>query len=205
MFLLRRPAAVRLDRLLAHAGHLPLSYDPPGIARTAAPAGYRVVEAEGVIGQGRDAFQHAVIALTEWRQFNLGWVAVYPRRAPLRPGTTVLVLARHLGFWSVNACRVLYLLGDCPRPRGLSPQNGDTLRVAGFAYGSLTMHAETGEEIFEVSYDPASGAVRYRIRAVSRERAALARLGFPVARALQHRFRVDSIAAMRRAVAEPAP
>jgi hypothetical protein len=70
----------------------------------------------------------------------------------------------------------------------------------GYAYGTLTNHAESGEELFEVSIDPASGEVRYRIRAASKPRAPLARLGYPIVRTLQARFRRDSVLAMRRAL-----
>ena len=52
-----------------------------------------------------------------------------------------------------------------------------------------------------MSLDRASGQVIYRIHAISRPRAALARLGYPIARYLQARFRRDSVAAMTRAVA----
>ncbi|PYS27408.1 MAG: DUF1990 domain-containing protein, partial [Acidobacteria bacterium] len=61
-------------------------------------------------------------------------------------------------------------------------------------------HAEMGEEIFQISISPGSEEVSYRIRAASRPRAALARIGYPITRLLQSRFRRDSIAAMRRAV-----
>jgi uncharacterized protein (UPF0548 family) len=64
----------------------------------------------------------------------------------------------------------------------------------------LTNHAECGEEVFEVRLDPATGEVTYRIRAVSRPRAPLARLGYPLTRMLQARFRRDSAAAVRRAI-----
>jgi len=50
-----------------------------------------------------------------------------------------------------------------------------------------------------VSFDPATAAVTYGIRAVSKARAVAARLGYPFTRFLQERFRRDSIAAMRRA------
>ena len=69
----------------------------------------------------------------------------------------------------------------------------------GFAYGTLTNHAEAGEEVFEVCLDPETDEVRYRIRATSWPRAMLARVGQPVVRALQARFRRDSAAAMTRA------
>jgi uncharacterized protein (UPF0548 family) len=97
-----------------------------------------------------------------------------------------LVLVEHLGFWSLNGCRIVYSVGD-----------GQT--SFGFAYGTLTNHAEMGEEIFEVSMTE-SDDVTYRIRAASRPRAFLARIGYPYTRISQARFRRDSIAAMKRAI-----
>lgn len=98
------------------------------------------------------------------------------------------VLIRHFGFWSLNGCRVLYTVG------GLN----DVARF-GFAYGTLTNHAEAGEELFEVFMDPQTGDVKYRIRAISRPQAMLARVGQPIVRVLQARFRRHSAEAMKRA------
>ncbi|HEV3062064.1 MAG TPA: DUF1990 family protein, partial [Vicinamibacterales bacterium] len=61
-------------------------------------------------------------------------------------------------------------------------------------------HAESGEELFDVFLDSESDEVRYRIRATSKPQAALARIGQPIARALQARFRRDSAAVMKRAI-----
>ena len=97
------------------------------------------------------------------------------------------MLIRHLGFWSLNGCRVLYCVGDPGEDR------------FGFAYGTLPNHAESGEELFEVFIDPDTGDVMYRIRATSWPQAALALIGHPIARALQARFRRHSIEAMKRA------
>ena len=96
-----------------------------------------------------------------------------------------------MGFWSLNGCRIVYTLGD----RRTGPSFG-------FAYGTLTNHAELGEEIFEVALAPESDEVVYRIRAVSKPRAAMARIGYPFTRMFQTRFRRDSIAAMIKTVAE---
>ena len=121
-----------------------------------------------------------------WKQFDIGWVETFPRHAPVEVGTVVAVLIQHLGFWSLNGCRVLYTVGGDGR--------------FGFAYGTLTNHAESGEELFDVFLDPESDEVRYRIRATSKRQAALARIGQPIARALQARFRRDSAAVMKRAI-----
>ena len=69
----------------------------------------------------------------------------------------------------------------------------------GVAYGTLTNHAEAGEELFEVFMDPRTEDVVYRIRATSWPRAMLARVGQPIVRVLQARFRHHSAAAMKRA------
>lgn len=137
----------------------------------------------------RKVFTNAKEALLHWRHFDLGWVELFPRDAPIETGTVVAVMVNHLGFWSLNGCRIVYLIGE-----------RDSATQFGFAYGTLTNHAERGEEIFEVSIDPASQVVSYRIRAASKPRATLARIGYPFTRVLQARFRRDSLQAMQRAI-----
>ena len=56
-----------------------------------------------------------------------------PPGAPDEAGTTVVVLARHHGFWSLNSCRVVHGIED----------NG-MVRGRGFAYGRLPEHGESG-------------------------------------------------------------
>ena len=101
---------------------------------------------------------------------------------------------RHLGFWSLNGCRVLETVGG-----------SDDVTRAGYAYGTLTNHAESGEERFEISIDPRTDDVVYRIDAVSWPQAPLARIGLPIARALQARFRRHSADAMAHAVRDLRP
>ena len=185
MFLLRRPSLPVLQRFVRDAQHAPLSYGPIGLAR-ATPPGFDCDETIAAIGHGRADFDRARAAVNAWTPFALGWVEVFPADAAIAVGTAVAVLIRHAGFWSLNGCRIVYVIDEPGR--------------AGFAYGSLVSHAEEGEEIFEVSIDPVSAEVRYRIRAVSRPRAALARIGYPIVRMLQARFRRESAAAMARAM-----
>jgi uncharacterized protein (UPF0548 family) len=185
MFLIHRPSRSDLEEFLEASRHLPLSYDPIGIAKQS-PAGFKVDQASAVIGHGQEAFERARIALTAWKHFDLGWVGLFPRGTSIEPGSVVAVLVHHLGFWSLNGCRVVYGIGD--RRSGTN---------FGFAYGTLTNHAEMGEEIFEVMLEPESESVIYRIRAVSKPRAALARVGYPITRVFQERFRRDSLIAMR--------
>ena len=62
----------------------------------------------------------------------------FPQHAPVTEGTVVAMMIRHLGFWSLNGCGIVYCVGA---------QHNDRF---GFANGTLTNHAASGEEIFEV-------------------------------------------------------
>jgi uncharacterized protein (UPF0548 family) len=191
MFLIRRPSQAEISEFLDQSRDLPLSYDPVGIARQH-PAGFNADLASAVIGHGQETFERAKIALAGWRHYEMGWVELFPKGAAIEPGTVVAVLVRHLGFWSLNGCRVVYGIGDRQSESSF-----------GFAYGTLTNHAELGEEIFEVLLEPESEEVVYRIQAVSRPHAVMARIGYPIARYFQERFRRDSLSALLRAIENP--
>lgn len=184
MFCLTRPSPMEIARFLQASHALPLSYGPTGILETTTR---RVDEQRVVVGSGTTDFERAKRELRSWTHFALGWVELFPRHASIEAGTDVAVLIRHLGFWSLNGCRVLYQVEDDTR--------------FGFAYGTLPTHAEAGEELFIVELDPATDAVTYGIRAVSWPYALLAHIGQPIVRHLQARFRRDSAAMMTRAVA----
>ena len=187
MFLARRPSTGDIDRFLDDSRERPLSYGPIGLVRER-PRDGRFDEQVVAIGRGEADFDRARAALMAWKHFELGWVELFPRQAGVEVGTVVAVLIRHLGVWSLNGARVLYCVGGA-----------DGEARVGFAYGTLTNHAESGEELFEVFVDSRTGDVMYRIRAVSRPQALLARVGQPIVRLLQARFRRDSAAAMKRA------
>lgn len=187
MFLLSRPDQRTIDAFVQGSRDLPLSYEPAGLARSGG-SGFTCDELHVRIGTGDAAYLKAVNALREWQQFDLGWTTVFPQGAAITPGTVVAVLIRHLGFYSLNGARIVYTIGS-----------EDTGKF-GFAYGTLTNHAERGEEIFEVRFDQRTGHVTYHLRAASRPRAFLAAAGYPVTRALQARFREHSARAMLKAV-----
>ena len=118
-----------------------MSYGPIGILND--KTSRRDLDEQVVaIGRGRSDFERARAALIAWKQFDLGWVTTFPQDAPIGVETVVAVLIRHLGFWSLNGCRVLYHVGS-----------DDGTRF-GYAYGTLTNHAEGGEELFECSSIP---------------------------------------------------
>ena len=179
MFLFRRPSAAEIQRFVhASASLKPVTggefcHDQSSIA----------------LGHGADVFDRAWSALEQWKQFDLGWAEVFPQDAPVATGTTLAVLIRHFGFWSLNGARIIDVVD----------LNG-SVWTRGYRYATLPNHAERGHELFAVSLNRTTGEVTYHIDAHSRPRAALTWGGYPVVRYLQHRFRRESLEAMRRAV-----
>ena len=191
MFSVRRPSEAEVRRYLAAQDALPFSYPEVGVTREGAPPrGYAVDRYRVRLGAGEEAFGRAKRALCGWRQFDLGWAEVVPQGAPIEVGTTVAVLARHYGMWSLNATRVVYLV-----------EGSGWVERFGFAYGTLPGHGEKGEERFAVEWDRESDSVLYDVLAFSRPNHPLAWLGYPLARRLQRRFARDSKGAMVRATA----
>jgi uncharacterized protein (UPF0548 family) len=188
---LRKPSAEKLRGFLAAQSKLGLTYPAVGATASVPPAGYDVDRTRIKLGDGAGAFAAAKAALGRWEHFRLGWVEAWPPEAPVQAGQVVAVIARLLGLWWLNACRIVYAVDE----------QGPVQRF-GFAYGTLPGHAESGEERFTVEWHEADGAVWYDILAFSRPRQLPARLGYPFARRLQKRFARGSAAAMRRAVAQ---
>jgi len=177
MFLPYRPYRQTIERFIRDSQELPLSYRSVGLLHSEG-VGYDVDETVARIGRGQADLNRAKANLAAWKQFDIGWVELFPRTASLEPGTVVAVLFHHFGLWFLNGCRVVYSVGD--RNHGAR---------FGFAYGTLTNHVESGEELFEVFLNPDTDDVMFRIRAMSRPHAPLARLAYPIARLLQARFR----------------
>ena len=188
----REPAEAGIRAFVAAQSTLPFSYAEVGATREGVtPKGYYAVDRYRVkLGEGEAVYRRAVEALRGWRQFDLGWASIVPRGAPLEVGTTVAVLARHYGFWSLNSARVVYLV-----------EGTDRAERFGFAYGTLPGHGEKGEERFTVEWNHEDDSVHYDVLAFSRPNHPLAWLGFPLARALQLRFARDSTGEMVRAAA----
>jgi uncharacterized protein (UPF0548 family) len=196
MFRLTRPTSSQLSAFLLAQRDAAFSYAEVGATRSgAAPLGYSVDHNRAQLGTGEDVFQRAVAALHDWRMSSLGWTSIHRATSAVEAGQVVAIVVQHLGFWSLNACRVVYLLDE--------ESNG--VRRAGFAHGTVRAHAEMGEERFSVEWHRADDAVWYDLFAFSRPRHPLARLGRPITRLLQRRFARESKQAMVRAVAAALP
>ncbi len=188
---LRRPSPAKIQAFLEAQAKLKLTYEAIGATSSVPPHGYVVDHTRIRLGEGEDFFLRAKSALGRWAQFQLGWVEAWSTSTPIRTGEVVAVLARRLGLWWLNACRIVYVIDErTPLPR------------FGFAYGTLPAHAGAGEERFLVEWDPESGEVWYDILAFSRPQNRLTQFGRPYMRRVQKRFGRESAAAMRRAVQE---
>jgi uncharacterized protein (UPF0548 family) len=154
---------VKLSELAA----LPLTYSEVGATAGVLPQDYHHVHESAVIGHGRQRFEEAADAVMRWGMLRGAGVRVEATTEVAEVGSEVIV---RLG--PVRApCRVVYVV-DEPNHRG-------------FAYGTLPGHAETGEELFAVRYDPASDAVTAEVTAFSRHGTWWSRLAGPAAALVQ--------------------
>ena len=166
------------------------SYPEVGATANIPPRDYNIDRTRIQLGQGEAAWNRAVDAVRAWQMFSTPWLRLYCPDSTLRPGTDVAVMVHHFGFWSLNACRIVYVVED----------EASNRRRFGFADGTLADHAERGEERFTVEWNRIDDAVWYDILAFSRPQKLLVRLAHPLSRSLQHQFAVASKAAMLAAV-----
>jgi Uncharacterized protein conserved in bacteria len=189
VFLFTKPGRQTIRRFLEMQQNAEFSYSDIGATRGCVPEGYNTDHNRIKIGTGRADFEAATNAVRNWRMFDMPWVNLCWPDTPIDEGQTVAILVRHFGFWSLNAARIVYVIGE----------KGD-IEKFGFAYGTLPEHSEKGEERFSVEFHHASGEVWYDLLAFSRTNHFLARLGYPLSRMLQHRFAADSKQAILKAV-----
>lgn len=133
-------------------------------------------------------FLKTCASVRQWKMFETNWLELCWLNVPIAAGSTVAVAVHHLGFWSLNACRIAYTIEE----RG-------AVEKYGFAYGTLPDHAKKGEERFRVEFHANDETVWFDIYTFSRP-GPLARLAYPFTRALQKRFASDSKRAMHRAM-----
>jgi uncharacterized protein (UPF0548 family) len=192
MFTLSEPSEGIIKSFISKQANAPFSYAEIGATKSAVPDGYTIDHNRIQLGSGDAVFQRAVEALKQWRQFDLGWVTIVPRGVKLEKDAIVAVKARAGGLWSLNACRVVYLVDE-----------HEPVRRFGFAYGTLLDHVERGEERFLIEWNKSDDTVWYDILAFSQPRHPLVRAGFPYARILQKRFARNSLATMRDIASHP--
>ena len=147
---------------LRDLSQLSFTYLELGATAGPPPEGYRHFHASAVIGHGRARFEEAAEAVMRWGMLRGAGVHVEATTEVAAVGSEVIV-----GLGPLKApCRVVYVV-DEPNRRG-------------FAYGTLPGHAETGEELFAVRYDPIGEVVHAEVSAFSRHGTWWSRLAGPV-------------------------
>ena len=189
MFSLTAPSDSEIRRFISKQKDAGFSYPDVGASAATVPTGYNVDHNRVQLGRGKVTWQRAVEAIRAWRMFSMPWVSLHWPSAPIQVGTDVAVSVHHLGFYSLNGCRIVYVVDE----------EGPIERF-GFAYGTLGEHAESGEERFTVEWNRDEDTIWYDILAFSRPRQMLARLGYPLSRSLQRKFAKGSKLAMLQSV-----
>jgi uncharacterized protein (UPF0548 family) len=131
VFSLTAPSDSDIRRFISKVKDTGFSYLEVGASATTAPAGYNVDHNRVRLGRGDGTWQRAVEAIRAWRMFSMPWVSLHWPSAPIQVGTDVAVSIHHFGFYSLNACRIVYVVDE----------EGPIERF-GFAYGTLGEHAE---------------------------------------------------------------
>lgn len=142
-----------------------LSYTEVGATRGALPPGYHHLTRSADVGRGRACFRSAAERVLNWelqRRSGFGVEATGPVSEGLQAMLRIGPLKAPV--------RVVYVVDEPHR--------------AGFAYGTLPGHPESGEEAFVVEHGE-DDIVRLNVTAFSRPATLLTRLGGPVARWVQ--------------------
>lgn len=177
-----KPGTVAIQAFLETERNKPFSYAAVGQTQTdAAVSGFDNDFNTQELGRGPAAWEAAKTAIRQCQMFPGGWADVMPKPLAIREGEVLAMVVQVLGIWWLNSCRIVYVI--------------DTERQFGFAYGTLPGHVERGEELFMVE-KMADGQVRYVLKAFSKPRPWMARVGYPLARVFQRKFVRESKANM---------
>jgi len=189
MFTLFEPSDDDIENFLAAQQDLPFSYKEVGASQMTIPTGYPINHHQIKLGDGADVFARAKTAVQNWTMYQLDWTRLYPADAPIAVGQVVCVAVNHGFCWSMNSCRIIYVLEE----------TGETEKF-GFAFGTLPGHSEEGEEKFTVEWRHADDSVWFELLSFARPHDLLAKIGFPFVRYFQRKFAVDCGGAMLKAV-----
>jgi uncharacterized protein (UPF0548 family) len=179
---LRQPPRARLEELLQASQADDFTYGPVGIAMDAdLPTTLHRDRWETSLG-GADAFDRGRQAIRDWCVHRGAGLSVLTD-GELKVGTNVAMAAHVPVDYIEVTCRVTAVV--------------DEPDIFGFAYGTLSVHPERGEESFIIRRT--ANQVRFVVAAASEPVHPLARLAPPIARRLQDKACKRYLAAMTQA------
>ncbi len=180
MIRLTLPSSQNFEGILALARQAQPTYVAIGATAGAKlPTGYLHDRQERRLG-GPEHFGRAKEGLRTWQAHIGSGAQIYPSKAVVVEGASVLVHVRVGPLWIVAPCRVVYVIDEPDR--------------FGLAYGTLPGHPESGEEAFIV--ERGKDSTIFRIVAFSQAAEPLARLGGPITRSVQRRATRQYLAAL---------
>lgn len=171
MFHIQRPTESEIRAFADRQKRAAFSYEQVGATSVQLPSGYAIARAEYCVGRSKVDYERAVIELRQFRHYDdpQGKIRLVDPRPAFEEGATVVLLARHLGVWTLGACRVVYTFREDRR--------------FGFAYGTLE-HVLQGEERFELELGDDDRVV-FRLTAFSRANSWITKCGGPMIRCFQ--------------------
>jgi len=186
---LRKPNADQIRAWIDSQAPLDFTYSFVGATKSGSvPSNHNVDHNRIQLGSGLATFEAAKEALSLWKHFQIPWVELHPPSSHVAANVTVGILARAMGVYSLNACRVVYVI-----------EEEDPFHRFAFGYGTLPEHPESGEERFQVEHR-SDDTVWFDILAYSRPYQLLAHLAYPYVRHKQKQFASGSMQAMQTAV-----
>ena len=188
-----KPNQKEIQEHLAKQCEETFSYPEIGASRKGKnlPSGYIVDHDRVQVGSGTKVFERAKTALCHWQMFRLDWLYLCWPSTVIAVGSTVGVLIRTFGIWSLSPCRIIYIIED----------HGPIDRF-GFAYGTLPDHSARGEERFTIEWCHEDDSVWYDLFSFSQPNKFLTRMGYFYFRHLQKQFVTDSKQAMVRSISD---
>src|SRR3982750_4492638 len=112
MFILTKPDDVLIQDFVDKCENADFSYGAVGGTKTAPPVGYDVDHNRRLLGRGIGDFEAAKRAIDKWKMFDFDWVRLFAEDSPNIPGKNVAMIAQHMGFYSINGCRIVYSLDE---------------------------------------------------------------------------------------------
>ena len=176
-----RPTADVIDAARGAAADAPFSYPEVGGTRGDLPPGYDHEIQRVILGEGDLVFARARKAMRAGRMFDMPWITMERSYLDLQPGSSVPFVSHQYGLYTLNVCRVVYVV--------------DEPAEFAFAWGTVDGHLIAGEERFGLR-TLHNGDVEFQIRKFSRFAHPLIRLAAPLAHRAQRRFTQDALAAM---------
>lgn len=182
---IRRPTSSSLADVAREHAESSLTYNAVGATLSGGqPDGYVHDDESVALGDGAAVFEKGRQALQEWAAHR-GSGMVVSEGARVRKGETIALAAPLPVGTALAVCRIVEVIDEADR--------------YGFAYGTLPLHPEEGEEAFLIERD-SEDRVRFRIIAFSKPSYWAARVGRPAARRLQLKALASYLRAMQQAI-----